>query len=409
MENFREYAVTWREQAARVKPPMKESEMIDVFLQAQEPDYFYYLLFVVGKTFAKVITVGEMVENGIKGKKRREDVATVVSAPSTYVQNNPPQHYFTSKNPQYPVTYSPYPGFSAQPIVTFSYPQWQMMNGCKEFSVPYKPILKVGIGIDNLANVVDFTKMVPSGVERMSEKLSPSNTPILTMKGALEDVWASQKEAILVFSKRAKQAYTDPVRSRYSPFIMKIFNEAHVPNEVTASLLGKIARTIFEVNRIAFSDDKLPVEGTRHNQGLHITVKYELSYVIRVLIDGGSGANIYPLSTPQKLNVSAEKVRPNNVYIELVLTIGHVDFTVNFQVLNINASFNLMLVRPWVHRAGVHGFEPGKGLGMFLQGRAYPVSPQKSLGTFGLGYKPIVEHKMKVTSHIKTLLRFKCQ
>ncbi|KAH0689562.1 hypothetical protein KY289_016920 [Solanum tuberosum] len=33
-ENFLEYAVIWREQAARVKPPMKESKMIDVFLQA---------------------------------------------------------------------------------------------------------------------------------------------------------------------------------------------------------------------------------------------------------------------------------------------------------------------------------------------------------------------------------------
>ncbi|KAH0669887.1 hypothetical protein KY285_025781 [Solanum tuberosum] len=93
-----------REQAARVKPPMKEFEMIDVFLQAQEPDYFHYLLSVVGKTFTEVIKIGEMVENGIKfgkivsqaalkaitqvikngsgnlgGKKMKEDVANVVS------------------------------------------------------------------------------------------------------------------------------------------------------------------------------------------------------------------------------------------------------------------------------------------------------------------------------------------
>ena len=35
MEIFCEYAIRWREQDARVKPPMKESEMIDVFLKAQ--------------------------------------------------------------------------------------------------------------------------------------------------------------------------------------------------------------------------------------------------------------------------------------------------------------------------------------------------------------------------------------
>ena len=148
--------------------------------------------------------------------------------------------------------------------------------------------------------------------------------------------------------------------------IMKILNEEHVPSKVTVSQLEKIAGRIFEVNRITFSDDELPKEGTGHNQGLHITVKCELSYVTRVLIDGGSGANICPLSTLQKLNVSAERVRPNNVCvrafdgsktdvigeIELVLTLGLFDFAVNFQVLDINASYNLLLGRPWVHRDG---------------------------------------------------------
>ena len=42
-----------------------------------------------------------------------------------------------------------------------------------------------------------------------------------------------------------------------------------------------------------------------------------------------------------------------------------------------------------------HGFEPDKGLGICLQGRAYPVSQRKSIGTFGLGYQPRVEAKMK--------------
>ncbi|XP_070054267.1 uncharacterized protein [Nicotiana tomentosiformis] len=39
-ESFREYTIKWREQAARVKPPMDDHELITVFLQAQEPDYF---------------------------------------------------------------------------------------------------------------------------------------------------------------------------------------------------------------------------------------------------------------------------------------------------------------------------------------------------------------------------------
>ena len=58
------------------------------------------------------------------------------------------------------------------------------------------------------------------------------------------------------------------------------------------SKLEKIAGRIFEVNRITFSDDELSKEGTGHNQGLHITVKCELSYITGVLIDGGSVENI---------------------------------------------------------------------------------------------------------------------
>ncbi|XP_070029489.1 uncharacterized protein [Nicotiana sylvestris] len=37
-ESFREYAIKWREQAARVKPPMDNHELITIFLEAQEPD-----------------------------------------------------------------------------------------------------------------------------------------------------------------------------------------------------------------------------------------------------------------------------------------------------------------------------------------------------------------------------------
>ncbi|XP_070028862.1 uncharacterized protein [Nicotiana sylvestris] len=65
-ENFREYAIKWREQASRVKPPMDEIEMVTVFLQAQEPDYFQNMMSAMGKTFAEAIKIGDMVEHGLK-------------------------------------------------------------------------------------------------------------------------------------------------------------------------------------------------------------------------------------------------------------------------------------------------------------------------------------------------------
>nr|XP_025884532.1 uncharacterized protein LOC112940501 [Solanum lycopersicum] len=77
----------------------------------------------------------------------------------------------------------------------------EMMKGHEEFASPYKPILRVGTGIEKSSNVVDLTKMMPLGAESVFEKLSPSNTPILTAKGALEDVWASPSKAKLFVPK----------------------------------------------------------------------------------------------------------------------------------------------------------------------------------------------------------------
>nr|XP_018630890.1 uncharacterized protein LOC108947422 [Nicotiana tomentosiformis] len=61
-ESFREYAIKWREQAARVKPPMDDHELINVFLLAQEPDYFQNMMSAMGKSFSEAIKIGEMVE-----------------------------------------------------------------------------------------------------------------------------------------------------------------------------------------------------------------------------------------------------------------------------------------------------------------------------------------------------------
>ncbi|XP_070017333.1 uncharacterized protein [Nicotiana sylvestris] len=66
LESFREYALKWHEQTSKVKPPMDEVEMVTVFLQAQEADYFQNMMSAMGKSFAETIKIGEMVENGLK-------------------------------------------------------------------------------------------------------------------------------------------------------------------------------------------------------------------------------------------------------------------------------------------------------------------------------------------------------
>ncbi|XP_070006530.1 uncharacterized protein [Nicotiana sylvestris] len=145
--------------------------------------------------------------------------------------------------------------------------------------------------------------------------------------------------------------------------LMKILNEAHVLDKISVNHLEKIANKIFEVNRVTFSDEELPVEGTEHNKALYLTVKCEDSVVTWVLVDNGSSANIFPLSTLSKLKVEDERIHKNSICVRgfdgggkdsvgdivLELTIGSVEFTMGFQVLDIVVSYNLLLGRPWIH------------------------------------------------------------
>ena len=137
---------------------MKESKLVEVFIQAQNETYFQHLLSTMGKSFMKVLKMGEMIEDEIKigwivsfaalkattqaiqgvygtfgGKKKKENVATVVAGthsypkrpPRPYPQSQaqvyaqapyiPPHHYYPPQNPLYSIPPPPYPVYSAQP------------------------------------------------------------------------------------------------------------------------------------------------------------------------------------------------------------------------------------------------------------------------------------------------------
>ncbi|XP_075113020.1 uncharacterized protein LOC142182634 [Nicotiana tabacum] len=87
-ESFREYAIKWREQAARVTPPMDDPELITVFLQAQEPDYFQNMVSTVGKSFSEAIKMGEMVENGLKTGKIISQAALKAATQAVRVESD---------------------------------------------------------------------------------------------------------------------------------------------------------------------------------------------------------------------------------------------------------------------------------------------------------------------------------
>ncbi|XP_015077101.1 uncharacterized protein LOC107021042 [Solanum pennellii] len=279
--------------------------------------------------------------------------------------------------------------------------------------------------------------------------------------------------SLLIHSKEHREVLT------------RILNEAHISENITVGHFEKMVNQIFEVNRITFNDDELPLEGSGHNRALHLTVKCEEHYVKRVMVDGGSGVDICPLSTLQSLKINTDRILTNNVCVRafdgakrdilgeiyLIVTIGPAEFGITFQVIDMDTSYNLLLGRPWIHMARavpstlhqvvkfehdkqeiiVHGeddlpitrdpsipcieakrgceslnyqaleiitvnqflegnpilqprlsstsvmvvaqmvqngYEPGKGLGLSLQGILNPISPIGDKDTFGLGFNP---------------------
>ncbi|XP_059596905.1 uncharacterized protein LOC100853045 [Vitis vinifera] len=96
---------------------------------------------------------------------------------------------------------------------------------------------------------------------------------------------------------------------------------------------------------IVFSDDDLPPEGSDHMRPLYISVGCSGRRVPSVLLDNGSALNVCPLATAVALGYAPSDFGPSTQ------TVRAYDST-RREVLRIPTSFNLLLGRPWIHRAG---------------------------------------------------------
>ena len=68
-ETFREYTHKWRDLAAQVQPPMIDKELNKMFLNTLKAPYYDRMIGNSDKHFSNVISVGEMIEAGVKQGK----------------------------------------------------------------------------------------------------------------------------------------------------------------------------------------------------------------------------------------------------------------------------------------------------------------------------------------------------
>jgi len=91
--------------------------------------------------------------------------------------------------------------------------------------------------------------------------------------------------------------------------LMKVSNEAYVPNNITNREMANLVGQVLESHKITFHEDELPPEGLSHNRVLHITVQFEDKFIARVLIDGSLSLNICPLTTLKRLGKGLHEKR----------------------------------------------------------------------------------------------------
>ncbi|RVW66640.1 hypothetical protein CK203_063597 [Vitis vinifera] len=116
---------------------------------------------------------------------------------------------------------------------------------------------------------------------------------------------------------------------------------------------------------IMFVDNDLPPEGSDHVRPLFIDVAYSSRRVSSVLLDNGSTLNVCPLVTAIALGFSPSDFGPSTQTAKAYdgtqrtvmgtltahVMIWLVKYSVHFQVLMIQSSFNLLLSPPWIHKA----------------------------------------------------------
>ncbi|KAK2437900.1 hypothetical protein QL285_022735 [Trifolium repens] len=68
-ESFKVYAQRWREFAAQVRPPLLETELVDMFTNTLQGAYFERMIGSVSSGFSDLVRIGERIESGLKNGK----------------------------------------------------------------------------------------------------------------------------------------------------------------------------------------------------------------------------------------------------------------------------------------------------------------------------------------------------
>ena len=117
---------------------------------------------------------------------------------------------------------------------------------------------------------------------------------------------------------------------------------------------------------LIFTEEELPMEGRGHNRALFIRAEVKGKKTSCVMVDDGSSINVCPLKILPTLGLQLESLTPSGMTIKAyddskrgvegvfstMVKVGPIEDEVEFIVLDIPATFSLLLGRPWFHKLG---------------------------------------------------------
>ena len=199
---------------------------------------------------------------------------------------------------------------------------------------------------------IDVTPPPPPNANNASSSNAPPEDPMLTLLKKVNSqvsIWD-----LLVASK----AHRDN--------LLKALAQIPISANATPDQVVQMVGTINYSNIISFTDLELPPYGNDHNDALYICLSKGNLKIPKVLVDNGSAVNLLPRRLMNPLRLEKANLRPSSQTIRgydcasrpimgettLTLMFGDVEMDVDFLVIDIASSFNLLLGRPWLHKIG---------------------------------------------------------
>ncbi|XP_070036893.1 uncharacterized protein [Nicotiana tomentosiformis] len=329
-ETFREYATRWRSEAAKIRPALEEEKMNKFFVLAQDPQYYERLMVIDNHKLSDIIKLGERIEEGIKSGMVTNFEALQATNKALQSGIHPPVEVEVAAPTPFEVettsAAAPAP-FEVEVTTPFTMTV-ASTPPVKSNAVPWDYVAE--------ARRKGKAKMEESGaaqgMTRTGRIYTPENLGGTSREAASkqpiietgpDDLWrkmqAREYSVVDHLNKTPAQISILSLLQNseaYRNALMKVLNEAYVPNNITSGEMANMVGQVLESHKITFHEDELPLEGLNHNKGLQITVQCEDKFIGRVLIDGGSSLNICSLTTLKRLGKGLHKIRAGTMNVK---------------------------------------------------------------------------------------------